>query len=155
MKHTRIAEKGFSLVDILSVMAVAAVVTTIALPSLRGFAANYRLAAAADELAAELNAARVMAVSRSTTYQVTFNQNENAYRIVDLADPANPTRVQRSLASGVQLKRTPVNPITFSSRGAARGGAVVLSSTTGRVIVVAVQASGRTLVNEMSNDSLP
>lgn len=149
--HDKRAPKGFSLVDLLSVVALVAVLAVVAVPQLTGFTSNYGLVSAADELAAELNAARTMAVSRGATYTINFQLNDSTYQVVDVSDPDNPTRVLKTLGDNLKIESAPNPPITFSSRGVARGGTIVLSSTNGRRIVVQVESSGRTKVHDMTS----
>lgn len=143
--------RGFTLIDLLCALALAAIVTVVALPAFDGLATNYGLAAAADELAAELNAARVMAVSRGSTFTVTFDTASNSYQVIEVSDPNNPTRIRRTLPAGLRIARGPLTPIAFTSRGTARGGSIVLTSDSGNRIIVQVENSGRTRVHEMDS----
>ncbi len=152
-EHDKKRSKGFSLVDVLCVVALVAVIAMVAVPQLTGFTTNYGLASAADELASELNAARTMAVSRGATYSIKFDLDGNTYQVIDVSDPDNPTRVTKTLATGMSIQSAPNPPITFSSRGVARGGAVVLTATNGKRIVVEVASSGRTLVHDMTGST--
>ncbi len=145
--------KGFTVVDILCALALAAVITVVALPAFDGLTSNYGLASAADELAAELNAARVMAVSRGSTFSINFDVNSNTYQVIDTTDPNNPTRAEKTLPAGLSIVSAPATPLAFTSRGTARGGTVVLASESGNRVMIQVENSGRTRVHEM--DSTP
>lgn len=145
--------RGFSIIDILLAVAFVAVLAGLAVPSLRSSMRGYRLADIANEVAAELNAARVMAVSRGTSYRVDFNTARRSFQIVDLSDPENPTRRERRLAASLRLVSLPDSPIVFNSRGVARGGTVVLGNDAGRTIAVEVTASGKTVVHKMESQN--
>ncbi len=139
---------GFSLADLLLVIGLTMVVGAMAVPAMRSTIRNYRLAASADRLAAELNAARVSAVSRGTTYRLDISTSQKTFRIVDLSDVNNPTRVARSLGSDVSFGAVPANPILFTSRGAARGGTIELLTNRGKKINIIISPSGKTPVEK-------
>ncbi len=151
MEHGNMSTRGFSLVDLLCVVALTTVIAVVAVPQLTGLTTNYGLVSAADELATELNAARTMAVSRGATYSIKFDLNGNTYQVIDVSDPENPTRVTKTLGPGMIIQSVPEPPITFSSRGVARGGAVVLTAENGKRVVVEVASSGRTRVHDMTS----
>ncbi len=153
MKWTH--ERGFSTIDILSAAALLAVILAMAVPFIRDSMRGYRLASAADQVAAELNAARVLAVSRGTSYRIDFSVARNSFQIVDLSDPDNPTRRERPLGGSMSLVSVPSQPILFSSRGVARGGTVVLANDAGKRVSVEVTASGKTIVHDMESESEP
>ncbi|NWG73910.1 MAG: GspH/FimT family pseudopilin [Rubrivivax sp.] len=89
--RTASAQVGFTLTEMLIVVAVAAVLLTVAVPSFRPLFAKWRLEGAANELSADLQYARSQAVAdsanvtfsttNSSTYSITGNQ---AYKTVTL-----------------------------------------------------------------------
>lgn len=84
--NTRVAsaQVGFTLTEMLIVVAVAAILLTVAVPSFRPLFAKWRLEGAANELSADLQYARSQAVAdnanvtfsttSTTTYSITGNQ---------------------------------------------------------------------------------
>ncbi len=118
---------GFSLLDVLMAIVVVTIVATMAIPAVSGILASYDLDAAAQELAAEMGAARTLAVSRGSSYTMTFNVSDKVYQVVDVSDSSNPTRVARTLDGDVIFLAVPSTAIQFSPRGMTRGGTVVLS----------------------------
>ena len=103
---------------------------------------DYQLIAQADELTAELNAARTIAVSRGTVIQVSISQQNNSLALYDATDPDNPVRYTKFLRNGVSFSSVPSDSITFSSRGIATTGAFTLTGNSGSVTIT-VDASGK------------
>ncbi len=85
------AQAGFTLTELLIVVAIAAVLLTVAVPSFRPLFAKWRLEGVANELSADLQYARSQAVAdnanvtfsttSTTTYSITGNQT---YKTVTL-----------------------------------------------------------------------
>lgn len=90
-----LASKGFTLIEILIVLALIAIISSIAMPSLRGFAASTRLKSTAHAIRDILNFARDMAITERASYLVVFDLTANRYWLAssetfDLADPSTP-----------------------------------------------------------------
>ncbi|MFQ5739468.1 MAG: GspH/FimT family pseudopilin [Acidobacteriota bacterium] len=141
----RARNRGFSLLDLLVVAAVGTVVAAMAVPIIQSSVMQYRLVTTAGRVASELNAARVLAVSRGTSCSLVFGSN-GSFWVVDLANPEDPAREAAQLGAGISLSSAPAQPITFFSRGYARGGTIIFSSQDGEEATVAVSPSGRTEV---------
>ena len=69
---------GFTLIELMITLAIAALILSLAVPSLRDFTLRNNLAAKANELVSTLNYARSEAVRRGETITVTSN-NGNAW----------------------------------------------------------------------------
>jgi len=143
------SERGFSFIDLMSVLTLAAIFVSLALPSLQSTVRDYRLLESAEELAAALNRVRTLAVSHGAVYQVQFSTSQNSYSIVNVSDGQQVVPLTTSFGSYVDLVAVPSQPIVFSTRGLAQGGAVVLASDNGERVVVVVDSSGKTDVREM------
>ena len=70
---------GFTLVEVLVVLAVMAIMTVIAMPSLISFRKNAEFGEAARGIASALREARSRAVSRNLEYRVFFNVANSRY----------------------------------------------------------------------------
>ena len=71
--------KGFTLIEVMIVLALIAILSSIAMPSLRGFAASTRLKSTAHAIRDMLNFARDMAITERAAYLVVFDLTANRY----------------------------------------------------------------------------
>ena len=111
------SEDGFSLMEIMLVFAIIAVLSSISMPAMRGFAASRRLTTSAHAIADTLAFARDMAITERTTHLVVFDVSSNRYWLASSEnfDTQNPT---------ASVGRT-ASPTTST------GGQVVISRTGG------------------------
>ena len=98
-------DRGFSLVEMLVVVAIVAILAAVAFPNIIGYTRNYRIKGAAQEVAGELQAARSKAIMTNTNNGVSFVVvDRDSYRYVqeDLL-VADTTRLSgmRTLPQGV------------------------------------------------------
>ena len=98
-------ERGFSLVEMLIVVAIVAVLGAVALPNIGQYIRNYKIKGAAQMVAGSLQAARSRAIMSNTNLGVSFVVvGQDAYRFVqediEVASPQRLSGLQR-LPSGV------------------------------------------------------
>ncbi|MDE0481649.1 MAG: prepilin-type N-terminal cleavage/methylation domain-containing protein [Candidatus Poribacteria bacterium] len=86
------SEDGFSLMEIMLVFAIIAVLSSISMPAMRGFAASRRLTTSAHAIADTLAFARDMAITERTTHLVVFDVSSNRYWLAssETFDTQNP-----------------------------------------------------------------
>lgn len=65
--------RGVTMLEMLIAMAILAIIISVAMPGMSGFAANQRLIGAAEQIHAHLQQARSEAVGRSATVYVNFS----------------------------------------------------------------------------------
>jgi Tfp pilus assembly protein FimT len=138
--------KGFSLLEMLIVVALFMAAVAMAVPQIRTSLAGDRLVTSVDQMAAELNMARTLAVSRNATYEFQLDTAARTYQIVDPQDPGNPPRAVKQLGLGVVIAASPPTAIRFFARGHSSGGAIMLASESGTTCQVTVQPSGHVRV---------
>lgn len=74
---------GFSMVELLVVVALIAIMATFSLPGIARYIRNYRIRGAANEVAGALQSARLKAITGNVNYGVLFVPiNNETYRVV-------------------------------------------------------------------------
>ena len=106
MKRNR-NQRGVAFLDLLLVGGLVGVLSAMAVVQVQDSVRDYQLIAQADELTAELNAARTIAVSRGTVIQVSISQQNNSLALYDATDPDNPVRYTKFLRNGVSFSSVP------------------------------------------------
>jgi len=86
MKTSRFKKEGFSLLELLIVLAIMAIISAIAAPNFMNYLAERRLNGAARQVMSDLMSARMKAVSLNQRVKVFFFGDNHAYRIWNDAD---------------------------------------------------------------------
>ncbi len=109
-RTTSNAEGGFSLMEIMVVLAIIAVLSSISMPALRGFAAMRRLKTSAQAIVDTLSFARDMAITERNTHLVVFDIDGNRYWLAssETFDIQNPVAsagrtIESAQANGQQV----------------------------------------------------
>jgi prepilin-type N-terminal cleavage/methylation domain-containing protein len=97
-------ERGFSLIEMLVVVAIIAIMVTVSLPAIGQYMRNYHIRGAAQQFAGELQAARSKAIATNSNAVSLVVVDFDSYRIVqeDLA-VAEARSTLRDLPSGVRF----------------------------------------------------
>jgi type II secretion system protein H len=98
-------DRGFSLIEMLIVVAIVAVMAAVALPNIGQYIRNYKIKAAAQEVAGELQSARSRAIMSNTNRGVSFVVlDRDTYRFVQEDIPAGDVQrfgAMKKLPTGV------------------------------------------------------
>lgn len=71
--------KGFTLIEVLIVIAIIAVLSTLAIPNYVSWAANRRLQSAAAEVQSVIQLAKMTAIKENVNVVITFNPGARSY----------------------------------------------------------------------------
>jgi general secretion pathway protein H len=142
--------KGFTLIELLIIVGLFAVVVAMAIPQLQSTLSGERLITSRDNLAAELNMARTLSVSRNAIYEFRVDTAAGTYQIIDIEDTGNPPRGLKQLDPGISLGNVPTTPLRFFARGYCTGGSLVLVSIDGNSCTLAVNRSGNVQVGDVN-----
>jgi len=118
------SERGFTVIELLAVIAIMMVVTAIATPTFYYWLPTYRLSAGARQIAADLQLARMKAISQNTSYRLRFTDN-NTYEMQknDGGFAVAPGHGSVKLPEGITVTNgTPFNTSEFLPRGTANTG---------------------------------
>ena len=80
-------ERGYSLVELLVVVAVIGVVLLVTVPALLQLLPQYRIRSAASEASASIRMIRQRAITMRTPHRVSFDFNANRYHYAVLSSP--------------------------------------------------------------------
>jgi prepilin-type N-terminal cleavage/methylation domain-containing protein len=117
-------QNGFTLVELLTVVAIIGLLSAVAVPAMARYMRNYRIRGAAQQVAGEIGAARTKAIARNTNLGVLFvTLSSSTYRWVIQDDPTVPG-IQQSfttlIATPAQVGPLQTLPagVVFDSTGA-------------------------------------
>lgn len=82
-KRLKTACGGFTVIEILIVVVILAIAAVIAVPMMSS-AASFQIRSAANMIAADLEYAKSMAISRQRSYAVVFDEAAESYQIEDV-----------------------------------------------------------------------
>ena len=146
-------EGAFTLLDLITALALFGILTAIAVPNWASQLPTYRLNGAARQVQSELHGIKSQAIAGNADFRVVF-LSSNSYKI-ERKEGAEykPTGEQRSLPDGIAFSAGTADPIRFSPRGTAdsrtlklcngkrEGKEIILSGSTGRVRVAGAVCS--------------
>lgn len=153
-------KSGFSLIELLVVLAMIAVISAITAPSIISWRSGAKLRGAADNLKGDLEMAKIRAVKENAFVAIRFFVTENRYDVfVDNGsssadwnlDPDEIKIRDRNLPGGVTIQSTSfTNDRTrFSGRGRADNGTAVLVNSKGDQRDIIINNVGRIWVKKV------
>jgi general secretion pathway protein H len=152
LRRRLMAQRGFTLIEMLVVLTIAALIVGLALPRLTGATETATLRTAAHEVAAALRNTRSLAMTKGRTEAFVIDTANGAFR----AGTGSPSRLPR----GVQLALVTVTAdrdnanqgrIQFFADGSSTGGGVLLATGKTRSQVLVDWLTGRIFVTERAD----
>ncbi len=137
---------GFTLIEVLTVIAIVAVMAGVVLPNVVGWLPRYRLNSGAEEIQSTLQLARLGAIKENTRATVTFDTANHSF----LAAIDGRTIREGKMPAGIMIDSvsSPDSEVEFDSRGLA-------NDSTGNILVKNSQGGERTIkVNIVGNTSI-
>ncbi|OGP17279.1 MAG: hypothetical protein A2V21_302860 [Deltaproteobacteria bacterium GWC2_55_46] len=123
--------KGFSLVELIIVIALATILMAIAAPSIISQLSHLRLTRTVRDVATELNAARLKAIAQNTSFRVDFSGGTyNLWIYSGGAWVDYPTRGQGELGAGIDITSPgDTFSVQFYTNGAATATTICVNNT--------------------------
>ncbi len=144
-------DKGFTLVEMMVVIAIMAILSAIAVPNYYSYAAGMKLRSASRDLYSTLQKTRMNAIRQHTRWAVEFTSS--TYRVLNCGpdnvcggsgttDNINYTATSISAYSGVSITSLP-GTVEFYPDGTSNGGTLSFGNSRGNSSQVVVSVSGR------------
>ena len=151
---SRCPQRAFTLVEVVLVIAIAAVISAMAMPRYGESLARYRASLAAKRVASDLALVQARARSMGTTRSITFNSLQSSYSLTGetgLIDSQSTYSVTLGtdpyFATIVSINFGGASAISFNGYGVpSQGGTIVLRSGTAQRTVTLEAISGQTTI---------
>jgi type IV fimbrial biogenesis protein FimT len=142
-------DNGFTLVEMMVVIAIMAIVSAIAVPNFYSYAAGMKLRSASRDLYSTLQSTRMKAIREKTRWAVEF-PSSSSYRVVDCG-PDNDCSANNVYHSTTNISQysgitaSGVFPITFefTSEGTCNAGTIIFTDSKHKTSQVEVSLAGR------------
>jgi Tfp pilus assembly protein FimT len=129
--------EGFTVLELIAALAIAALLTGIAWPAWNNFISSYNLSSSARVVHSELQTMRVRAAAENVSFRAAYATGAAAIDI----ERDGEVVARKPLASGISITQS--GSIAFSPRGTASANRVRLSNNQGSCRQVIVSATGR------------
>jgi prepilin-type N-terminal cleavage/methylation domain-containing protein len=133
---------GYTLVEVLTVIAIIAIVAGIVLPNVVAWLPRYRLSSGAEEIQSTLQLARLGAIKQNTSATVTFSTATHTFWVRINGQ----TIKSGKMPAGIMIDSvtSPASQVEFDSRGLANGstGNILVKNNIGGAKTISVNIVG-------------
>ena len=144
---------GFSLVEMMIVMAIMGILFAIAIPQWNRYRENVDLRTTARDIAADIADIKAKATSERLPYTITFNITDDTYQIARQGTPVggvkdirNPTDRYPVDVDMTAANFSGGNVLRFNVRGTTNNGSISLRNAQNLTATIVVNITGRTHV---------
>jgi type II secretion system protein H len=140
---------GFTLMELMIVIAIIAIMSSIAIPNFIGWLPERRLDAGAQDILQGLQKSKSKAIMTNRNVIVTFDAAANSFIAFVDEDASNDqtagdlTIVNRNMPAGIELNTPDFGTVTFDNRGIpTTSGVLTLQNTKGNSRTIQLYLSG-------------
>jgi prepilin-type N-terminal cleavage/methylation domain-containing protein len=147
--HSNNMLKGYSLVELMIVIALLAIASTIAIPAWQRYVQNSNLRTATRELTSDIVRLKTRAISEKIQYRISFPTLPASTYTIDqgtaTGTPYNTIQTKDLSVEGrgVNISNTSIPRITFQPRGTCLAGTFVLTNSLGSTATIVTNITGR------------
>lgn len=140
---------GFTVVELLIVIAVAGVLTAMAVPNFTTWVANYRLKSAAQAVHANLIGAKMLGAKEGREYRITTAATGITIQQGNLSSGSTAWTTIKTLnmADYPGVSANAANAIVFAPRGTASNETITLTNAQNATKTITVSIAGRVKIN--------
>ena len=148
------SSKGFTLIELMIVIAIIGILSAVALYGWRGYQDNVNLRTAARDVVTDISACKQRAVSEGVQYCMQFTDGSPNYSI-NASSCGAPTQTQAknltSFGSGLTISNTNFtsDQVSFLPRGtlSSNTGTIVLTNSKNSTATITINITSRTYVS--------
>jgi len=134
-------KSGFSLMEMMTVLAIISILTAIATPNVLKWAATQQFNSAVREIQATIQSMRLAAVKENSEAVITFTNGANSYQ-TDQWKRGSDTRKVRTVDLPAGVSISPNFVLRFNSRGMATPGTITITGASGESLDITVSPTG-------------
>jgi Tfp pilus assembly protein FimT len=135
--HRKSAAGGFSLIELLLVVAFALIMAALSIPTARSTIASYQLDGAVNTVSGAIQSTRYLAIMHGYSYQVDIDSTTNQFTILSEAPPAT---AFTAVGSAVSVSTKPVVIAVGTASPSVTGHLILQFKANGSISITSGQA---------------